>query len=63
MLVKQLSKNEEYIIQAIRSLEPFECIQVTADASGKPDRFLIRRSVQTILTIERDPINVRTSID
>lgn len=53
----QLTKNEEYIIDAIRSLQPFERMEITADKNGMPDTFLVHRSVKVIL--DREPKFVR----
>lgn len=48
--MEQLTENERYIIQAIRSLEPFEKIIIEADKQGKPNQFLIQRSTAVMLT-------------
>lgn len=48
-----LTDNEKYIIDALRSLHPFERIEITADKLGKPNNFLIIRSTKVILTDDK----------
>jgi hypothetical protein len=54
---KNLTDNERWIIETLRSLKPFETIQITADKQGKINHFLVIRSSKIILTEER-PIYV-----
>jgi len=47
---KQLTDNEKWIIETLRTLKPFETIQITADKNGKINHFLIIRSNKVVLT-------------
>ena len=53
---KNLTENERWIIETLRSLKPFEMVQINADKGGKVNHFLIIRSTKTILT-EDKPFN------
>lgn len=46
----QLTSNERYIIEALRTLNPFERITIEADKQGKLNNYLIARSTQVMLT-------------
>ena len=41
---------EKRIIEALRTLKPFERIEITADKDGKPGTLLVHRSSKFILT-------------
>ena len=45
-----LTDNERYIIETLRSLAPFECLEITADQTGRINNFLVKRSKKVILT-------------
>lgn len=45
-----ISPQEEYLINLLRSLNPYERIEVTKDKEGKPDRFLIFRSQKIMVS-------------
>jgi len=44
-----LTDNEQKIILVVRSLKPFERIEITADKLGKADSFIVHRSYKEIL--------------
>lgn len=46
----QLSPQEEYLINTLRSLKPFESVSITADKDGKPNRYLVKRSQQIMVS-------------
>ena len=45
-----ITENEAYIIEALRSLAPFEEMRITADKQGKVNNYLIIRSAKVVLT-------------
>ncbi len=47
--MQELTDNEKYIIETLRSLKPFENIQIIADKTGKVNNFLILRSTKVLL--------------
>lgn len=49
---KTISENEWRIILMLRSLQPYETIQIVADKSGRPGFFLVVRSTKVMLTVE-----------
>ncbi len=53
-----MTDNETYILEALRSLKPFEVIEITADKLGKPDSFIVKRSFKVLLSIDK-PINLK----
>jgi len=53
MDTKQLTDNEKYIIELLRSLKAFERIEITADKGGKINNFLVIRSSKVILTDQK----------
>lgn len=44
-----ITNNENKIIEIIRSLKPFERIEIQADQTGKPDYYIVHRSYKEIL--------------
>lgn len=48
--MQNLTKNEQYILDTVRSLKPFEKIEITADKNGKIDSFIVIRTRKVILT-------------
>lgn len=44
-----MTENELEIIEILRTLKPFERIEVQADQSGKPDYYIVHRSSKKIL--------------
>lgn len=49
----QLSPNELKIIEILRSLNPYEKIEVIKDKDGKMDSYLVHRSQKIVLTVEK----------
>lgn len=45
-----LTDNEKWIIEMLRTLKPFESIQIVADKNGKVNNFLVIRSTKVLLT-------------
>lgn len=45
----ELTENEQKIIIILRTLHPFEKIEVQADQKGRPDYFVVHRSFKEIL--------------
>lgn len=45
-----LTDNEQYILEVLRSLRPFEEIKITADKMGKVNNFIIIRTQKGMLT-------------
>ena len=45
-----ISENEKYILEALRSLKPFEELRITADKQGKVNNYLVLRSSKVMLT-------------
>lgn len=62
MLVN-LTKNEEHIIQGLRSLQPYETLSIIADETGKPDRFRVKRTTQVVLSPDSVPRFIPTRPD
>jgi len=52
-----ISQNELYILEIIRSLEPFERFEVVADKQGKLNNYLVIRSSKVVLT-DKEPVHV-----
>lgn len=44
--------NETKIIDMLRTLKPFERIEIVADANGKPGYFLVTRTSKMVLAID-----------
>jgi hypothetical protein len=44
-----MTDNEKRILEILRTLKPFERIEVQADQSGKPDYYIVHRSYKEIL--------------
>ena len=57
-----ISENEKRIIEQIRSLKPYEFVQITADAEGRPDSFLIHRTSKVLLISRKLPEHVRVRL-
>jgi len=38
-----MTDNEKQILEILRELKPYEKIEITKDASGKPDFFIVKR--------------------
>jgi len=47
----ELTPSERIIIQELRSLKPFERIEVSADKDGKPGVYIVTRSSRAILVV------------
>lgn len=45
-----VSPQEQYIINLLRELKPFEQISIVKDKEGKPDTFLIQRSQKIMVS-------------
>lgn len=45
-----MTDNERWILETLRTLKPFETIQITADKGGKINNFLVIRSSKVLLT-------------
>ena len=59
-MLGNLTENEKEIIEQTRGLKPYESIEILADAQGKPDSFLIKRSHRVMLVINKAPQPIRT---
>jgi hypothetical protein len=46
----EYSPQEEYLLKLLRSLKPYERIEIVADKEGKPNRFLIIRSQKIMVS-------------
>jgi len=46
----KISTNERLIIQILRTLKPFERVEIVADKEGKVNNYLITRSSKVMLT-------------
>lgn len=46
----KVSQNEMFIIKELRSLKPFERLEIVADKQGKVNNYLVHRSSKVILT-------------
>jgi len=44
-----MTPNEQRILDIIRTLKPFERIEIQADQTGKPDYYIVHRSSKEIL--------------
>lgn len=44
-----LSDNEQKIIAVVRTLHPFEKVEIQADQNGRPNYFIVHRSFKEIL--------------
>lgn len=44
-----MTENEKKIIDILKSLKPFERIEIVADQTGKPDYYIVHRSYKEIL--------------
>lgn len=44
-----LTDNEQKIIHVLRSLKPFEKVEISADKKGEADKFIVHRSYMEIL--------------
>lgn len=53
-----ISENEAYILEALRSLQPFEEVRITADSLGRVNQFLVVRSSKVVLT-DKDVVHVK----
>ena len=49
-MINDLTQNEEEIILFLREAKPFEHIEITKDASGKPDYYIIKREQKVHFT-------------
>ena len=54
---ENISSNEMIIIEALRTLKPFEQVIITADKQGKIDNYLMIKSSKIILN-HREPFYV-----
>lgn len=50
-----LTQNEIRIIEALRSLKPYEELVIVGDAKGRPDSFLLKRSTKVLLVFGTPP--------
>ena len=48
--IYNISQNEHYILGALRSLLPFERVEIVADKQGKVNNYLVHRSSKVVLT-------------
>lgn len=48
--IYNISQNEHYILGALRSLQPFERVEIVADKQGKVNNYLVHRSSKVVLT-------------
>ena len=46
----ELSPQEEYIVNVLRELKPFEVITIHKDKQGVPDSYLLQRSQKIIVS-------------
>lgn len=46
-----LNPSEKKIIEELRTLRPYERIEITADGQGKPECYLITRTTKTRLAV------------
>ncbi len=53
------TENESRLIEAIRSLNPYERLEIMADAQGRPDSFLLTRSTKVMLILHANPTFVK----
>lgn len=44
-----MTDNEKEIVEILRTLKPFERIEIQADQTGKPDYYIVHRSSKQIL--------------
>lgn len=51
MEYRELNPSEIKIIEELRSLKPYERLEVTADGQGKPETYLITRTTKARLTV------------
>lgn len=47
----EVSSSEKQIIQELRTLRPYERLEITADGQGKPETYLITRTTKARLTV------------
>jgi hypothetical protein len=47
----ELNPSERKIIEELRTLRPYERIEIVADGQGKPETYLITRTQKTRLTV------------
>lgn len=47
----ELNQSEKKIIEELRSLRPYERIEIVADGQGKPETYLVTRTQKTRLTV------------
>lgn len=47
----ELNPSEKNIIEQLRTLKPYERLEVTADGQGKPETYLITRTTKARLTV------------
>lgn len=45
-----ISGGEQKLIELLRTLQPFERVEITADKMGKADTFLVHRSSKLIVS-------------
>ena len=50
---EKISPNERRILEELRTLRPFERVEVIADPSGQPDTFIVHRSSKLVLTVTK----------
>ncbi len=56
----ELSTQESYIVEKIRSLRPFESLVIEADKEGRAGRFVVRSSQVIMVTeIAINPVRSR----
>lgn len=49
-----VTASERRILEAVRTLKPFERMEITADKDGTPGQYLVIRSTKVLLTDKRD---------
>ena len=57
-----LTLNELRIIREMRRLGPYGFLQVTADAQGKLDSYLVHKSSKIVLSAGQEPKNIKTGL-
>lgn len=57
-----LTENEKRVIEAMRSLRPYETVQVMADENGRPNVFVVTRTSKVLLEGNKLPVSVRVRL-
>lgn len=54
-----LSENEIKIINTLRTMKPYERVEIMADAKGRPDSYLVSRSTKILLVYGEEKVYVK----